>query len=95
MGIFKEAQIKTMLGHVQSEQMTFSRMVELLNQEVYKDLALKGKLVTMTDVIKTLEAFLVHNYPVQNKMQLKFTEFINYIKDEVNEYCLTNLKTSH
>ena len=91
MGIFKEAQIKKMLGQVQKEQMTFSRMVQLLNQEAYKDLALKGKLVTMTDVIKTLEAFLVHNEPVQNKMELKFTEFINYMKNEVNESCLNNL----
>jgi len=83
MGIFKEAQIKKMLGQVKSEQMTFSRMVELLNQEAYKELAYKGQLVTMMDVVRTLEAFLVHNEPVKNQTELKVKDFINYMKSEV------------
>ena len=83
MGIFKEAQIKKMLRQVQAEQMTFSRMVELLNQEAYKKLAYKGQLVTMMDVVRTLEAFLVHNEPVKNRTELKVKELVDFFKSEV------------
>jgi len=83
MGIFKEAQIKKMLDQVQAEQMTFSRMVELLNKETYKELAYKGQLVTMMDVVRTLEAFLVHNEPVKNQTEIKVKTLIDYIKSEV------------
>lgn len=83
MGIFKEAQIKKMLGQVEAEQMTFSRMVELLNQEAYKELAYKGQSVTMMDVIRTLEAFLVHNEPVKNKTEIKVKELVDFFKSEV------------
>jgi len=83
MGIFKESQIKKMLGQVQAEQMTFSRMVELLNQEAYKELAYKGQLVTMMDVVRTLEAFLIHNEPIKNQTELKVKEFIEYMKSQV------------
>lgn len=83
MGIFKEAQIKKMLAQVQAEQMTFSRMVELLNQEAYKELAYKGQLVTMMDVVRTLEAFLVHNEPVKNKTEIKVKELVDFFKSEV------------
>ena len=61
MAIFKEAEIKKMLGYVEAGQMSFSRMVELLNQAAYKELAYKGQLVTMMDAVRTLEAFLNHN----------------------------------
>ena len=37
MGLFKVAQIKKMIGCVSAEQMTFSRMVELLNEDVNKE----------------------------------------------------------
>lgn len=83
MGIFKETQIKKMLDQVHAGQMTFSRMVEFLNQENYKELAYKGHLVTMTDVVRTLEAFLVHNEPVKNKMEIKVKTLIDYMKSEV------------
>lgn len=83
MGIFKEAQIKKMLSQVQAGQMTFSRMVELLNKETYKELAYKGQLVTMMDVVRTLEAFLVHNEPVKNKTEIKVKSLIDYMKSEV------------
>lgn len=83
MGIFKEAQIKKMLSQVQAGQMTFSRMVELLNKETYKELAYKGQLVTMMDVVRTLEAFLVHNEPVKNQTEIKVKTLIDYIKSEV------------
>ncbi len=83
MGIFKEAQIKKMLSQVQAGQMTFSRMVELLNKETYKELAYKGQLVTMMDVVRTLEAFLVHNEPVKNQTEIKIKTLIDYIKSEV------------
>ena len=83
MGIFKEAQIKKMLDQVQAEQMTFSRMVELLNKETYKELAYKGQLVTMMDVVRTLEAFLVHNEPVKNQTEIKIKALIDYMKSEV------------
>lgn len=91
MAIFKESEIKKMLGQVQSEQMTFSRMVELLNQEAYKELAYKGQLVTMMDVIRTLEAFIVHNEPIKNKTEIKVKEFINYMKSEVVDGALSHL----
>lgn len=83
MAIFKEAQIKKMLDQVQAEQMTFSRMVELLNQKSYQELAYKGQLVTMMDVVRTLEAFLVHNEPVKNQTELKVKTLIDYMKSEV------------
>lgn len=83
MGIFKEAQIKKMLSQVQAGQMTFSRMVELLNKETYKELAYKGQLVTIMDVVRTLEAFLVHNEPVKNKTEIKVKSLIDYMKSEV------------
>ncbi len=85
MGVFKEAQIKKMIDQVQAGQMTFSRMVELLNQETYKELAYKGQLVTMTDVVRTLETFLVHNEPVKNQMEIKVKTLIDYMKSEVIE----------
>ncbi len=91
MGIFKEAQIKKMLSQVQAEQMTFSRMVELLNQENYKELAYKGQLVTMMDVVKTLEAFLVHNEPVKNQTEIKVKSLIDYMKSEVVNGALSHL----
>lgn len=91
MGIFKEAQIKKMLSQVQAEQMTFSRMVELLNQENYKELAYKGQLVTMMDVVRTLEAFLVHNEPVKNQTEIKVKSLIDYMKSEVVNGALSHL----
>lgn len=91
MGIFKEAQIKKMFSQVQAEQMTFSRMVELLNKETYKELAYKGQLVTMMDVIRTLEAFLVHNEPVKNQTEIKVKTLIDYIKSEVVDSARSHL----
>ena len=91
MGIFKEAQIKKMLSQVQAEQMTFSRMVELLNQENHKELAYKGQLVTMMDVVRTLEAFLVHNEPVKNQTEIKVKSLIDYMKSEVVNGALSHL----
>lgn len=91
MGIFKEAQIKKMLDQVQAGQMTFSRMVELLNQETYRELAYKGQLVTMMDVVRTLEAFLIHNEPVKNQTELKVKEFIDYMKSQVIDSARSHL----
>lgn len=91
MGIFKEAQIKKMLDQVHAGQMTFSRMVELLNKETYKKLAYKGQLVTMMDVIRTLEAYLVHNEPVKNQTEIKIKSLIDYIKSEVVEGARSHL----
>lgn len=82
MAIFKENEIKKMLNNVQMEQMTFSRMVELLNQKIYKELAHKGQLISTIDVINTLEAFLIHNENIKNQTELKIKDFINYIKSE-------------
>ena len=92
MPIFKEYEIKKMLNYVQEEQMTFSRMVEILNQTAYKELAHKGNLVTMSDIVKTLECFLIHNEPIKNNMEIKIKEFINYMKNEIAQACLNNLK---
>lgn len=92
MGIFKESQIKKLLGQVQAEQMTFSRMVEIMNQEAYKELAYKGQLVTMMDVVRTLEAFLVHNDPVRNNTEIKVKELIDYMKSKVIEGSYTHCK---
>ena len=91
MGIFKESQIKKMLGQVQAEQMTFSRMVELLNQEAYKELAYKGQLVTIMDILRTLEAFLVHNEPIKNQTEIKVKTLIDYLKSEVVNGALSHL----
>lgn len=92
MPIFKESKIKKMLGQVLAEQMTFSRMVELLNQEAYRELAYKGKLVTMMDVIRILEAFLVHNEPVKNQTEIKIKDFINYMKSQVIDGARSHIK---
>lgn len=91
MAIFKEAQIKKMLDQVQAEQMTFSRMVKLLNQEAYKELAYKGQLVTMMDVLRILETFLVHNEPVKNQTEIKVKTLIDYLKSEVVSGALSHL----
>lgn len=92
MGIFKEAQIKKMLDQVQAEQMTFSRMVELLNKETYKELAYKGQLVTMMDVVGTLEAFLVHNDETcKSELKVKIQTLISFIQSQVIEGAKSHL----
>lgn len=84
MAIFKEAEIKKMLGYVEAGQVSFSRMVELLNQAAYKELAYKGQLVTMMDAVRTLEAFLNHNDKnCKSEMKVKIQTLISCLKSEV------------
>jgi hypothetical protein len=83
MSIFKESQIKKMLGQVQSEQITLSRMVEFLNQEAYNYKAKKGDLVSMMDIITMLECFLSHNPTAKSMTQVKVKTLIDYMKSEV------------
>jgi hypothetical protein len=92
MTIFKVSEVKKMLDCVQAEQMTFSRMVELLNHKAYKELARKGQLVTMMDVVRTLEAFLQHNdEKCKSDTQVKVQSLISYIKSEVIEGAKSHL----
>lgn len=83
MGLFKEAQVKKMLEHVQAGNISFGRMVELMNKDVYKHQAKRGQLVTMMDVVRTLEAFLAHNDHCKNETQIKVKELIGHMKSEV------------
>ncbi len=91
MAVFKESQIKKMLSQVQSEQMTFSNMVEFLNQEAYNFKAKKGDLVTMMDVVRTLECFLNHNPNIKSMTEVKIKTLIDYMKSEVIEGVTSNL----
>lgn len=92
MAIFKESEVRKMLDCVLAEQMTFSRMVELLNQKAYKELARKGQLVTMMDLVRTLEAFLQHNDETcKSETQVKVQSLISYMKSEVIEGAKSHL----
>lgn len=81
--IFKEAHISKMLNHVVAGNMSLSQFTEMLNKDAYSALAKRGELVTMMDVVRTLEAFLTHNEPVKNKTEIKVKTLIDYIKSEV------------
>ncbi|MDE1191854.1 MAG: hypothetical protein PW786_06930 [Arachidicoccus sp.] len=91
MAIFKEAQIKKMLDHVATGNMSLSQFTQSLNIEAYKYQAHKGDLVTMMDVVRNLEAFLVHNENTKNITKIKIKTLIDYMKSEVVEGALSHL----
>lgn len=91
MALFKEAQIKKMINHVAQGNMSLSQFTQSLNVEAYKYQAHKGDLVTMMDVVRTLEAFLVHNEPVKSQTEVKVKTLIDYMKSEVVNGALSHL----
>ena len=92
MKLFKESYIKKMLGYVAAEQMTFSRMVELLNDDVQKEIykLRKGEPITsMCDIIRVIEAYLVQNEgKTKSRTEIKLKELRDYLKNEVVEECI-------
>lgn len=93
MGLFKEAQVKKMLEHVQAGNISFGRMVELMNKDVYKHQEKRGQLVTMMDVVRTLEEFLAHNDHCKNETQIKVKALIDYMKTEATGNVASLLNT--
>ncbi|MFS0489919.1 hypothetical protein [Leadbetterella byssophila] len=91
MGIFKQAHISKMLNHVEEGNMSLSQFTEMLNKDAYFALAKRGELVTMMDVVRTLEAFLVHNEPVKNQTEIKVKSLIDYMKSEVINGTMSHL----
>lgn len=91
MGIFKQAYISKMLNHVEEGNMSLSQFTETLNKDAYCALAKRGELVTMMDVVRTLEAFLVHNEPVKNQTEIKVKSLIDYMKSEVINGAMSHL----
>ena len=65
MAIFKEAEVRELLNMVHSEQISFSKFVEMLNDSAYDKLAKDGGLVTMMEVVRVVELFIVsHSKPL-------------------------------
>ena len=91
MAIFKELEIKKMLDHVAQGNMSLSQFTQSLNVEAYKYQAHKGDLVTMMDVVRNLEAFLVHNENTKNTTKVKIQTLIDYMKSEVVDGALSHL----
>lgn len=91
MAIFKESEIKKMLDHVVQSNMSLSQFTQSLNVEAYKYQAHKGDLVTMMDVVRNLEAFLVHNENTKNITKVKIQTLIDYMKSEVVNGSLSHL----
>lgn len=91
MAIFKESEIKKMLDHVAQGNMSLSQFTQSLNVEAYKYQAHKGDLVTMMDVVRNLEAFLVHNENTKNTTKVKIQTLIDYMKSEVVDGALSHL----
>ena len=84
MRIFKEAQIKKMLNHVAAGNMSLSQFTEMLNKDAYSALAKRGELVTMMDIVRTLEAFLVHNDETcKSELKVKIQTLISFIQSQV------------
>lgn len=80
-----------MLDHVATGNMSLSQFTQSLNIEAYKYQAHKGDLVTMMDVVRNLEAFLVHNENTKNITKIKIKTLIDYMKSEVVEGALSHL----
>ncbi len=91
MAIFKVAEIKKMLDHVAAGNMSLSQFTQSLNVEAYKYQAHKGDVVTMMDIVRNLEAFLVHNENTKNITRMKIQTLIDYLKSEVVNEALSNL----
>lgn len=84
MAIFKEAFIKKMLNHLSAGNLSVSQFTDMLNNDAYSALAKRGELVTMMDVVRTLEAFLVHNDESCNhELKVKIHTLISFIKSQV------------
>lgn len=82
--IFKQAHISKMLNHVADGNISLSQFTEMLNKDAYSVLAKRGELVTMMDVIRTLEAFLVHNNETcKSELKVKIQTLISFIQSEV------------
>jgi hypothetical protein len=92
MSIFSQIEVKKMIQYVEKNQMTFSRMVELLNDKAYK-FTNKKECLTMMDVVRNLECFISSNENLKSKTEFKFKELISYLKNEVIESCNENLKS--
>jgi hypothetical protein len=61
MSLFKVQEIKKMLEYVEAEQISFSRMVELLNEKVNKFRIKKEGDIEVKDIVNILDAYLTQD----------------------------------
>ena len=92
MSIFKEAQIRKMLGHLNGGAITLSRFTEILNKEAYISLKNRGEWVSMIQVVQTLEAYLAQNDTCKTETEIKIKTLIDYMKTQIIESCIGNLE---
>jgi hypothetical protein len=85
MSIFKIDEVRSLFNDYQNEEISFSKLVEILNEKVYRVQAQKGELITMMDVVRIIDGFLVHNEnsPIETKAKLMSTR--DYMKQRVLE----------
>ena len=94
MGLFKVAQIKKMLGCVSAEQMTFSRMVELLNEDVNKEVyrVRRGRGepdASMVDILDVIDSYLFqHKDTISTETEVKLISLREYIRNKIVEDCI-------
>ena len=90
---FKEAEVKELLNMVHSGQISFSKFVEMLNDATYDKLAKDGGLVTMMEVVRVVELFIMHNHKTEeSELDIKMKEFASYVKAYAVKGAMENLK---
>jgi hypothetical protein len=92
MGVFKLQEIRKMIGYVQSEQMSISRMVELLNQAADKDKINKNGWMSMADVVRGLECYMNQNENLENHIAVKMQDLKQLMLDKIVKSSIENLK---
>lgn len=93
MAIFKEAEVRELLNMVHSEQISFSKFVEMLNDAAYDKLAKDGGLVTMMEVVRVVEAFISQGQDkTESELITKMKEFAAYVKAYAVKGAMENLK---
>lgn len=93
MAVFKESEIKNLVGNLNGGAISLSRFTEILNKDAYVSLKNKGEWVSMVQVVDTLEAFLAQNDTCKNETEIKIKSLIDYMKSQIIEACMQNLKT--
>lgn len=93
MAIFKESEVKAMLNELHSEQISFSKFVEQLNDAAHTNLAKNGSLVSMMDIVRTLELFIAQNQDrTESKLIEEAKSFASFIKAYAVKGAMENLK---
>lgn len=91
MGVFKLQEIRKMIGYVQAEQMSISRMVELLNQKSDKDKINKDGWMSMLDVVRGLECYMNQNENLEHHIVVKMQDLKQIMLEKAMKGCIENL----